>query len=286
MQVQERAQHPELLSDDSLANAVADGTADKQIPSAGETQKIIDGLPERVRSGLVSADGRTAVVSFGIPLIPVGDMNKLIDKMEAEIVAPPNVDVAPAGHMVLTARTVTALTANRNLATIIALLAVAGGLFVVYRSVGRALVPLLPIVIVVGWSSAFMYAIGLDLNPLTAVLGSLIIAIGTEFTILLMERYVEEKHNGLEPREAMLTAVSRIGPAITASVATVVAGFGTLMASSFPMLKDFGKVVVIDVMFALVATLVVLPAVVVWLDGFFSSQKPLRERANLIWPRR
>jgi predicted RND superfamily exporter protein len=52
------------------------------------------------------------------------------------------------------------------------------------------------------------------------------------------------------------------------------------------MLKDFGKVVVIDVMFALVATLVVLPAVVVWLDGFFSSQKPLRERANLIWPRR
>lgn len=286
MQEQERARHSELLSDDSLATAVAAGTQDKQIPSASETQKIIDGLPEIVRSGLVSADGHLAVVSFGIPLIPVGDMNKLIDKMEAEIVAPPNVDVAPAGHTVLTARSVEALTANRNLATIIALIAVAGGLFVVYRSVGRALVPLLPIVIVVGWSSAFMYAIGLDLNPLTAVLGSLIIAIGTEFTILLMERYVEEKGNGLEPREAMLTAVSRIGPAITASVVTVVAGFGTLMASNFPLLKDFGKVVVIDVMFVLVTTLVVLPAVVVRLDGFFSSQKPLRERISLTWPRR
>jgi len=286
MQAQERERHPELLSDDSLASAVADGTTDKQIPSAGETQQILAGLPEIVRSGLVSADGRFAVVSFGVPLIPVGDMNKLVDEMEAEIQAPPNVDVAPAGTTVVMARTVTALTANRNLATIIALLAVAGGLLVVYRSVGRALAPLLPIVIVVGWSSAFMYAIGLDLNPLTAVLGSLIIAIGTEFTILLMERYVEEKGNGLQPREAMVTAVSRIGPAITASVVTVVAGFGTLMLSDFPMLKDFGKVVVIDVIFALVATLVVLPAAVVWLDGVFSVPKPLRERVSLIWPRR
>ncbi len=131
-----------------------------------------------------------------------------------------------------------------------------------------------------------MYAIGLNLNPLTAVLGSLIIAIGTEFTILLMERYVEEKENGLEPREAMVTAVSRIGPAITASVATVVAGFATLMLSDFPLLKDFGKVVVIDVMFALVATLVVLPAVVVWLDKVFSSPKPLGERIGLTRSRR
>ncbi len=286
MQTQERGRHPELLSDDSVASAVAAGTTDKQIPSAGETQQILAGLPEIVRGGLVSADGRLAVVSFGVSLMPIGDLTKLIDQMEAEIQPPSNVDVAAAGTTVLAARTVTALTANRQLATIIALLAVAGGLLLVYRRVGRALAPLLPIVIVVGWSSAFMYAIGLDLNPLTAVLGSLIIAIGTEFTILLMERYVEEKDNGLEPRDAMITAVSRIGPAISASVLTVVAGFGTLMISDFPLLKDFGKVVVIDVMFALVATLVVLPAVVVWLDGVFSSPKPLRERISLVWPRR
>ncbi len=286
MQAQERERHPELLSDDSLASAVAAGTADRQIPSAGEAQQIVSGLPETVRSGLVSADGRFAVVSFGVPSMPVTDLNKLIDEMEAEIQPPSSVDVAPAGTTVVLARTVTALTANRNLATIIALLAVAGGLLVVYRSLARALVPLLPIVIVVGWSSAFMFAIGLDLNPLTAVLGSLIIAIGTEFTILLMERYVEEKDNGLKPREAMVTAVSRIGPAITASVVTVVAGFGTLMISDFPLLQDFGKVVVIDVMFTLVATLVVLPAVVVWLDGVFSLPKPLRERISAVRLRR
>jgi hydrophobe/amphiphile efflux-3 (HAE3) family protein len=286
MQAQERARHPELLSDDSLASAVAADTTDQQIPSASETQQIVVGLPERVRSGLVSDDGRLAVVSFGIPLLSVTDMGKLIDEMAAEIQPPPDVTVAPAGTTVLMARTVTALTANRNLATIIALLAVAGGLLLVYRSLGRALVPLVPIVIVVGWSSAFMYAIGLDLNPLTAVLGSLIIAIGTEFTILLMERYVEEKHNGLEPRDAMLTAVSRIGPAITASVVTVIAGFGTLMVSNFPLLQDFGKVVVIDVMFALVTTLIVLPAVVVRLDGAYGVPRALKERVGLTRSRR
>ena len=39
-----------------------------------------------------------------------------------------------------------------------------------------------------GWSSGAMWPLGMELNPLTAVMSALIVGVGTEFAILL-ERY-------------------------------------------------------------------------------------------------
>jgi predicted RND superfamily exporter protein len=116
-----------------------------------------------------------------------------------------------------------------------------------------------PIVLVTGWSSGAMWLLGMELNPLTAVMSALIVGIGTEFSVLLLERFWEELGRGAAPRQAMAEAVSRIGLAITASGLTVTAGFAALLASSFPVLRDFGAVTVIDVLLALVATIVVVP---------------------------
>lgn len=63
----------------------------------------------------------------------------------------------------------------------------------------------------------------------------------------------------------MERAVSRIGRAIAASALTVAAGFAALLASSFPALRDFGAVTVIDVLLALAATIVVVPPLALWL---------------------
>ena len=92
------------------------------------------------------------------------------------------------------------------------------------------------------------------LNPLTAVLGALVIAIGTEFTVLLLSRYWEERAKGIAHDLAMEEAVAKVGRAITASALTVASGFGALIASSFPALRDYGIVTVVDVVFALFLT--------------------------------
>ena len=63
----------------------------------------------------------------------------------------------------------------------------------------------------------------------------------------------------------MNQAVSRIGRAIAASGLTVAAGFAALLGSSFPVLREFGAVTVIDVLLALVATIVVVPPLALWL---------------------
>ena len=139
-------------------------------------------------------------------------------------------------------------------------------LLLVYRSFYQAFFAVIPTIFVLGWSSAAMYLVGVPLNPMTAVLGAIIIGIGTEFNVLLLERYREERGRGLPPREAMLQASSRLGKAIVTSGITTLGGFAVLLASNFTMIQDFGKVTVIDVFLCLASALVLLPILLVQFD--------------------
>jgi hypothetical protein len=130
----------------------------------------------------------------------------------------------------------------------------------------KAVAPVFPILLALGASSIILFILGIELNPLTAVSGPLIVAMGTEFTLLLMSRYFEERERGLAPREAMQVASVRIGRAIAASGLTVMGGFGVLAFSNFPLLENFGTVTALDMGLVVLSTLVVLPPLLVWLD--------------------
>jgi predicted RND superfamily exporter protein len=138
---------------------------------------------------------------------------------------------------------------------------------VLYRSAVKAIAPLLPVVLALGASSALLYFSGTAYSPLTSISGPLIIAMGTEFNILLMSRYYEERATGLPAREAMSRASLRIGRAITASGLTVLGGFAVLAFSDFPLLDNFGQVTALNIGVSLISTLVLLPPLLVWADG-------------------
>ena len=84
--------------------------------------------------------------------------------------------------------------------------------------------------------------------------------------VLLMGRYEEEKRQGLAPRDAMVTAISKIGRAIVTTALTTLGGFGVLIASDFVMIRDFGIATVIGVFLCLIMTITVMPGLIVWLD--------------------
>lgn len=257
--------HPEIDGVDSLTTALgmqAGGT----VPTATAVAAALDQLPSEIRDSLVTADRTGASVSFTMSEMDMDRLNRLIDQLVTDTDVPAGVSLTPGGTITLTARTVEAFTENRGLITGIGILVVLLGLLLIYRNWRRALLAVIPIALVTGWSSALMWIAGVDLNPLTAVLGALVIAIGTEFTVLLLSRYWEERAKGAAHDLAMEEAVVKVGRAITASALTVAAGFGALIFSSFPALSDFGIVIVVDVVFALIVTVTVVPALVHWLD--------------------
>jgi predicted RND superfamily exporter protein len=150
--------------------------------------------------------------------------------------------------------------------TYVALLAVLVWLLIYYRNIVKMVLPLVPTLIAVGISSTAIYGLGITMSPLTALSGPLIVATCTEFSVLLMARYFEERERGLAPDDAITRASARIGRPFTAAGLTTVAGFAALAFSGFPLLTGFGLVTGISVGVALVSTLVVLPPLLVLAD--------------------
>ncbi|HEX5609314.1 MAG TPA: MMPL family transporter [Solirubrobacterales bacterium] len=214
--------------------------------------------------------GTAALISFGIRAQSLSDQQQLIDRVRAEIGTsgerggpPAGVQVRLAGLPVIAAESAADLDASRYWLTLAGLLLVALALLVVYRSVSRAFVPLVPTVLATGWASLALWVSGVPLNPMSAALGALTIAVATEFGVILSGRYHEERA-GRDPAAALRSAYARTGAAVLASGVTAVAGFAVLIASDVRMLRDFGFVTVIDLAAALLGVMIVLPAVLIW----------------------
>jgi predicted RND superfamily exporter protein len=211
--------------------------------------------------------GDQALMSFGIRAQSLSDQQALIESVRDRIgEPPPGVEVELAGLPVIAAQAASDLSGSRYWVTLAGLAAVALALLLVYRSPRRALLPLLPTALATGWASLVLWVSGIPLNPMSAALGALTIAIATEFGVLLVGRFHEERGAGGGVEEALHRAYSRTGAAVLASGVTAVAGFAVLIASDVQMLRDFGLVTVIDLVAALAGVLLILPASLIWLE--------------------
>jgi hydrophobe/amphiphile efflux-3 (HAE3) family protein len=211
--------------------------------------------------------GHQALISLGIRAQSLEDQQKLVDRVRDEIGEPPvGVEVQLAGLSVIAAESASDLSNSRYWLTLAGIVLVGLALLLIYRSWRRALVPLVPTVLATGWASLLLWITGIPLNPMSAALGALTIAIATEFGVLLSGRFHEEREAGAGVEEALGLAYSRTGAAVIASGATAIAGFAVLVASDVQMLRDFGLVTVVDLGAALVGVLLVLPATLLLLE--------------------
>ncbi len=81
---------------------------------------------------------------------------------------------------------------------------------------------------------------------MSVTLGALVIAISTEFSVLLSARYRQEREAGAPPARAIERTYTSTGAAVLASGVTAIAGFAALIASDIRMLRDFGILTVVD----------------------------------------
>jgi uncharacterized protein len=211
--------------------------------------------------------GDLALISFGISSQTLAEQQDLIDSVRAQVGEPPaGVEVRLAGLPVIAAEAGSDLSSSRYWLALAGLGAVALVLLLLLRSFRRALVPLLPTVLATGWASLLIWISGIPLNPMSAALGALTIAIATEFAVILSGRFEQERSVGLDVAAALRRAYARTGAAVLASGLTAIAGFAVLIASDIQMLRDFGAVTVIDLAAALLGVIVILPATLVLLE--------------------
>jgi hypothetical protein len=191
---------------------------------------------------------------------------EVVREIRDTVEPPDTLTATPSGLAVVGVGLLDNLEANRILLTYLAILFVFLFLSVRLRSVVRSLLSLVPVLIAVGAASLVAFALDLKLSPMTAVGGPLVIAACTEFTSLILLRFVEERRRGLPPKEAVDVTAGRTGRAFIVSAMTAISGVAVIATSSLPLLRDFGLVVAMNVAVALLSALVVLPPMLVWAD--------------------
>ncbi len=270
---------------------------EQQAGGAKLSRREIDGLlgviPPYFSQDVITPDRRVAALAFGIRLMGLDQQQRLIEQMRASLHPPAGVRASLVGLSVLAAQSGSAVADPwRRLETLlVGLAAVALVLLVAFRGERRrALVPMVPIVLASGWSALILFAVRVPLNPMSVTLGALVIAISTEFSVLLSERHRQERLAGCDTIEALRRSYRRTGAAIAASGVTATAGFGVLALSEIAMLRDFGLVTLIDLSVSLVGVLLALPATLVISDaaaegGASRRALPTPRRLRQVWVR-
>ena len=133
-------------------------------------------------------------------------------------------------------------------------------------------ITILPVVAIVMGTYLGMYFLDIPLNPVTSTLSGLAIGIGVPFVIHVTNRFRETLLIADNPVDAVRTTLKTTGGSLFGSAFTTMAGFGILMTSSLKPFQQMGQVVVVALGFALVASILILPTLLVFWANYHNKK--------------
>jgi preprotein translocase subunit SecF/outer membrane lipoprotein-sorting protein len=134
---------------------------------------------------------------------------------------------------------------------------------IIFKSPAAGLLGIIPLSVSVLILFGLMGLTGIRLDVATALLSSVMIGVGIDYTIHFLWRYREERMQDRPPREAVITTINTTGRGIVFNALSVIVGFLVLIISSFTPIRFFGFLVVVSIFTCLVGALVIMPALVI-----------------------
>ena len=123
-----------------------------------------------------------------------------------------------------------------------------------------------PIVVVLMLLLGLMWVLGINYNALTALLTSLTIGIGVDYTIHFAHRYLHEREQGAPITEALTTTANSVGGALFGSATTTALGFIVLAFAPLLVVSQLGILIAITGILSMLAAAIILPCLLVLAD--------------------
>ncbi len=168
------------------------------------------------------------------------------------------------------------------LSLVIALLVVFILLSILFRSFFAGVVGSIPLamamLILFGW----MGYLGIRLDIATALLSSIMIGVGVDYTIHFLWRYKSERERGLEASAAVIKTLTTTGRGITFNAFSVIFGFSALPFSLFSPIRYFGFLVMVSIFTCLIGALMIIPALVLIFKPAFLEPGD-KSKAGIDW---
>jgi len=233
-------------------------------------------IPPAILQNFISPDKKVMIVlvsfskspgSFGSansdPILKnVVIMRDIISQLKASYGGPSQTYVT--GDLATTADS--SLGSQRDLGLIepvtIGAILILAGLF--FFAIATPFVPLTIVGMALLITEGGLYLIGKYIIPIqdttTTFLFTIMLGVGTDYSIFLMARYREERVEGHAKAKAVQTSVTWSGESIATSATTVIIAFGAMTISSFTLLRSIGVGLGFGVLIALLVSLTLIPS--------------------------
>lgn len=133
-------------------------------------------------------------------------------------------------------------------------------LFLNFRNIQGALLPLLTVTIGLIWSLGLLGYLGMDMTSISVIAPVAIMAVGSSFSLHLLSRYYYELAHGKEKHEAIRLMLAETGLGVLVSGIAIAAAMLTFLVSEISGVRGLGLQTAAGVLSALVAALLLLPA--------------------------
>ena len=139
-------------------------------------------------------------------------------------------------------------------------------LFLVFKRLSDILIALLIVALGSMWAVGIMGYLGLDFTVFHVALVPLLIGLGVDYSIHMLNRYYEERGKGQRVKRAILISTATVGVAVLISTITTMVGFSSFMTSNLVPFRTLGAFAALGILFMFILSLTFLPAVLVVRD--------------------
>jgi uncharacterized protein len=150
---------------------------------------------------------------------------------------------------------------------ILSFLVIIGLYYFCYRRPGAILYSSAPLVVGQAMTMAVAYLALRHLNSATTGFTAMLMGLGTDFTIVMYARYVEERQRGRTLDEALNLMMGATAFGVFTGAITSAGTFYAMCVTEYKGLWDFGFLVGTGILLCLVAILFLLPAMIAWNEG-------------------
>ncbi len=156
-----------------------------------------------------------------------------------------------------------AITDSLNRSLIIAVVACLVLLVIIFRSFRYAIITLMPVLLVACWLYGFMYAIGYNLNMMTATIAAISIGVGIDFSIHYTARFRQELDKGFDKMTGLFNTSRNTGMALFGTAVSTALGFAVIIFAPMPMFSAFGLLTAMMIVLSFLMALFALPGLLV-----------------------
>lgn len=199
-------------------------------------------------------------VTFAVPMGSARDIARDIDALSGAARMPAGVRISPSGYLPLYVRMMDRIVSSQIRGFALAFIAVIGAVLLLYRSVQLTVMAAVTNVLPVGVVLGTMSVAGIPLDVATVTIAAIVLGIAVDDTIFLLDAFRRARIRGLDETAAAIAAVREAGTSMVLTTLVLVGGFLVCALADVKSIVWFGILLALAMTAALVADLVLLPA--------------------------